>query len=1325
MVEDGHLVVRVAGGATGYGAGGGSDLRLHVFATVLAPSPHGAALASLPQPALGSTRWRAAVSRYVTRTLPEEVAYVLARGALVEAGKTRPSTLLPRPSLLLHPWSLGVVTTETQTAAAGTNYARHAGGGQESFQSGGYVSENQRYGRGGMGLGQLHSEHSSLGFLPSCVTLLNLRLNEGEPAGEFRIPLPALFASAGAANGDLSVSLIAVDAVSTASAHLTLAPPSPVSPPRPPRGDVLLTQLRDLTRGGRVDPTLRPVQQSRSVILATVGESVSVAGEDSRAEAFCSVQRASALLCAMNEPGGASLTGKFADLLRWPTLSSDDKRRVYGLVASHEAHLFLFFHDHAFFEANVAPSLSCKRDKSFVDHWLLGHSLAPYTSLVAWNRLNVLERALLLLRPGCAVDVAAALLTTLLDSAEAQPTPRSQKDAVFAAALALGGLSSPVQPVPAAAFMSAEMEHDYQPESASIPRPAPAPMMMARSMKMAGGPRMMMGGGGGRRMMETASLSANDWERGGDVSNDERDVGDTDMARRADAAAQPAYRPLDATQVYIETHYHAVQRADTLSLVPLNEFWAAFARHCASIGARLPASTDPVATRAAVFAAFSASPFLSPDFGLCGATPTAAVCALAVLGLPWAGDAVDLRVAFAGGGRTYTHAGTPAILFLRDLCVIREVEPASPILLSERFYDPDDEHEVVRGRQVEKFLPGGSSPTLIPGKAYGLMVVVSNTSASTELEVDVLTPLPEGALPLSRGAVTRSVPLHLEGLSSSSHTCVFYFPSPGVYPRCGSTVSTVGDAGPRLLASAPPTSITVAHPSGEPDTTSWSAVAATGSLATVLAYLRTANTATTNLNALLWRCSDAAAWRSICDLLASRCWFHPRVWSYALLHGGALPAVQTLLAREESLAALRTPLLSLSPLFDSPALRLTIVEEGVGSDGLTPGDALPLLRKGVGCAEVYEHREFAPLVHARAHQLGVRRRVLNKGVEAAYRNLLAVLVVAPRTPSLSLALVYHLLLADRAEEAQVEFSTLSPPPGSCFHVPGAAEPTSSWCALQYDYLAAYLALLSPGNAGLALATTAARFYASHPVPRWAARFAELGATCAEISGSARASTTSAADAGDREAAREAVVSSLTSSAPTLHLEIEGGAAVLTHTHQTRIVLNIFATDTELLFSSNPLLLATSRGEVPKVGLVRPTSVIVVNVGADTRTVVPLPESLLRGTRARSLLVEAVGGGNCRQVAVHIPCSLVVEVSGGTGRLTVRDGASHAPLPGTYVKVFACGGSAPVFYKDTYTDARGMADYFALSSSSKTELKLVALVASATHGCVVREVPVPQ
>ncbi len=90
--------------------------------------------------------------------------------------------------------------------------------------------------------------------------------------------------------------------------------------------------------------------------------------------------------------------GDFDELGIWHTLDRDAKLDAYSRLASHELHLFLSFHDPSFFNEVIKPYLENKKEKQFIDHWLLGDDLSPYTQLWRYNQLNAAERTLLAMR---------------------------------------------------------------------------------------------------------------------------------------------------------------------------------------------------------------------------------------------------------------------------------------------------------------------------------------------------------------------------------------------------------------------------------------------------------------------------------------------------------------------------------------------------------------------------------------------------------------------------------------------------------------------------------------------------------------------------------------------------------------------------------------------------------------------------------------------------------------------------------------------------------------------------------------------------------------
>lgn len=75
-------------------------------------------------------------------------------------------------------------------------------------------------------------------------------------------------------------------------------------------------------------------------------------------------------------------------MLKWPTLSSEQKAKTYSEYCSHEFNLFLKLKDNPFFESAVRPFLTNKMEKTFVDYWLLDMGFALEEFLQAHSKLS-------------------------------------------------------------------------------------------------------------------------------------------------------------------------------------------------------------------------------------------------------------------------------------------------------------------------------------------------------------------------------------------------------------------------------------------------------------------------------------------------------------------------------------------------------------------------------------------------------------------------------------------------------------------------------------------------------------------------------------------------------------------------------------------------------------------------------------------------------------------------------------------------------------------------------------------------------------------------
>src|SRR6185295_10867741 len=92
---------------------------------------------------------------------------------------------------------------------------------------------------------------------------------------------------------------------------------------------------------------------------------------------------------------GLASLDSFEFLLRWPKLSDDEKRAKYSEFACHELHFFLSKKDPDFFRKVVQPYLRNKKDKTFMDRYLLEEPLSSFRRPWEFARLNIVERILL------------------------------------------------------------------------------------------------------------------------------------------------------------------------------------------------------------------------------------------------------------------------------------------------------------------------------------------------------------------------------------------------------------------------------------------------------------------------------------------------------------------------------------------------------------------------------------------------------------------------------------------------------------------------------------------------------------------------------------------------------------------------------------------------------------------------------------------------------------------------------------------------------------------------------------------------------------------
>lgn len=709
------------------------------------------------------------------------------------------------------------------------------------------------------------------------------------------------------------------------------------------------------------------------------------------------VERAHAYLLALRDD--ATLR-EFSFVTKWHTLPDSQRRELYSKYACHELHLFLRFKDKPFFDEVVKPYLAHKRVKTFVDHWLLDADLAAYLEPAARLRLNAVERALLAHR----LEATDNLPRVLGDQVAILP-PDPTRDTRLIDAL-LG-----------ASALDGDSQLDSLKEAASeiAERNIPMPKMM---MGMAAGPSAPPAAPATRARAASAPMKKAKQRAKADEAYDDESLA-ADVLLREEQA--PHFRAVDKTQEWAENNWwHRTPQQSGPEMIAVNRLWRDFARH-----------RDGRASGSGNGA------FLSPGFGLGTTSFAEAMCALAVLDLPFvAGN----HAYVPDGPRLTITAGSNALAGCSQIVDGELVVGGAPLVVGTSYVRTDDRHEWESGEQRDKYVD-----SFAVGVVYTCQVVLANPTSSRQ-RIAALIQIPRGAIAVENARVTHTLDVVLEAYGTHGCEYAFYFPAPGQWSHFPAHV-TRND---QIVAAAPPRVLEVTTGGGTADPRSWSYVSQRGSAADVVAFLETSNLAAIDLTRTAWRLRDRAAYEMILHTLEARREYSPALWAYALMHKDA-PRIRVFLR------TLRDRLPEAGPVIDMIDL-----------------DAEALDR--------YEHLELSPLINARAHRLGGKLRILNDGLAAQYQRFLDLVAhrVKPSSEDL-LAAAHYLLAQDRIDDALAILARV--------RVDGIAD------RMQHDYLAAYLACAT-GNLGFA--REAAQRWREHPVDRWRHKFGALSAMLDEV-----------------------------------------------------------------------------------------------------------------------------------------------------------------------------------------------------------------------------------
>ena len=192
--------------------------------------------------------------------------------------------------------------------------------------------------------------------------------------------------------------------------------------------------------------------------------------------------------------------------------------------------------------------------------------------------------------------------------------------------------------------------------------------------------------------------------------------------------------------------------------------------------------------------------------------------------------------------------------------------------------------------------------------------------------------------------------------------------------------------------------------------------------------------------------------------------------------------------------------------------------------------------------------------------------------------------------------------------------------------------------------------------------------------------------------------------------------------PSLSFTVADKALVIEYQNVKQVNVSYYMMDIEFLFSSNPFM-SKQNSDMGQFAYVKPTQVDTLELPQDLMSYrTNLPEKFHNS----NVMVE-LAGNEIHHSCPYFAHSMQVHIDRAKGLLQVTS-PENKPLASVYVKVYyAASSGLGLFYKDGYTDYRGVFDYLFLTCDSKLAKakKFAILLTSPEHGSVIHEVRPPK